>query len=108
MLSFSKTILFRGVWTRNVMNNSFSEEILLERMIEVLTTTITLKDAKISRKLSDQESMKGNEDGINFSFISHWKNPSEPSTCINEANIVTKTINGNSRKGTPYITMNDF
>jgi hypothetical protein len=40
------------------MNNSFSEEILLERMIEVLTTTITLKNAKISRKLSDQESMK--------------------------------------------------
>jgi hypothetical protein len=71
MLPFSKTILFRGVWTRNVMNNSFSKEILLERMIEVLTTTITLKDAKISRKLSDQESMKGNEDVINFSFISH-------------------------------------
>jgi hypothetical protein len=45
MLSLSKTILFRGVWTRDVMNNTFSKEILLEGMIEVLTTTITLKNS---------------------------------------------------------------
>jgi hypothetical protein len=45
MLPLSKTILFMGVWTRYMMNNAFNKEILLEGMIEVLTTTITLKNA---------------------------------------------------------------
>jgi hypothetical protein len=52
--------------------------------------------------------MKVNKNGINLSFIDHWKNPSKSSTFINEANIISETINKCSGRRPPNITMNDL
>jgi hypothetical protein len=38
MFSLSKTILFRGIWTRHLMDNSLGKKIMFEFGTNILTT----------------------------------------------------------------------
>lgn len=105
MLTLSKTILLRGVWTRKALLDSHGGAKCGKRMIDIFSAIVTLKIFNSPLKKIFNNGNKRLKMSEDFIFSSHRINPSISRIFIGKENIIFKATNGRNRRH-PNITMN--